>query len=421
LVVICSYSRLITDGVGALVPEAIPDRGQGGEEPDGVRPLPADGTGPDDYPGQPEEAGQGLFVCLPAEHLTLSGFAQGGAADTMAPGPLLAAVMHAVAGEDGSGLAALSDDQLMGVISATRRMECRIAWTQLAAIRELATRRSADAPDGSSADGSGEAAVSEFAADELADELHLSWQSAAGQITYACSVARRLPRSFAAMAAGRLHPVHLRIIEDETGVLSAEDAARADELLAGMAGCKTFGQLRSAARRLVLKLDPDAARRRREAAKRDAHVRRFREDSGNAGMVARELPPDEVLASWQHVEQRALDLRAAGVPGTLQELRVRAYLDLLQERDSRGTQGDQHSKSADDPGAGCDGQDETGGPLSPIDPPGPGDPPGPAGPRPPDTGPSIAALVNITVPLSAILGQSATPGRRRGVRAAGRR
>ena len=52
-------------------------------------------------------------------------------------------------------------------------------------------------------------------------------------------------------------------------------------------------------------------------------------------MIARELPPDEVLASWQHVEQRALDLRAAGVPGTLQELRMRAYLDLLQERDAR--------------------------------------------------------------------------------------
>jgi hypothetical protein len=41
-------------------------------------------------------------------------------------------------------------------------------------------------------------------------------------------------------------------------------------------------------------------------------VRRFAEQSGNAGMVARELPTDEILASWQHVEQRALDLRAAG-------------------------------------------------------------------------------------------------------------
>ena len=97
----------------------------------------------------------------------------------------------------------------------------------------------------------------------------------------------------------------------------------------------TFGELRSAAHKLVLKLDPDAVRKRQEAARREAHVRRFREDSGNAGMVARELPSDEVLASWQHVEQRALDLRAAGMPGTLQDLRVRAYLDLLQERDSR--------------------------------------------------------------------------------------
>jgi len=48
-------------------------------------------------------------------------------------------------------------------------------------------------------------------------------------------------------------------------------------------------------------------------------VRPFRERSGNAGMAARELPSDEVLASWQHVEQRALDLRAAGLPGSLRQ------------------------------------------------------------------------------------------------------
>ena len=83
---------------------------------------------------------------------------------------------------------------------------------------------------------------------------------------------------------------------------------------------------------MVLKLDPEAAARQKEAGRRNAYVQTFREPSGNAGMIARELPSDEVLASWQHVEQRALDLRAAGIPGTLEELRVRAYLDLLQER-----------------------------------------------------------------------------------------
>ena len=127
-------------------------------------------------------------------------------------------------------------------------------------------------------------------------------------------------------------------------MLSAEDAAKADAVLSGQAPGMTFGELRAAAHKLVLKLDPEASRKRKEAAKRDTHVRRFREASGNAGMVARELPSDEVLASWQHVEQRALDLRAAGMPGTLQELRVRAYLDLLQERDSRGQLHDRDSR-----------------------------------------------------------------------------
>ena len=55
---------------------------------------------PDDDPAIPE---QGLYVCLPAEQVTLAGFAQGGEADTMAPGPLLATVVHAVTGEDGGG------------------------------------------------------------------------------------------------------------------------------------------------------------------------------------------------------------------------------------------------------------------------------------------------------------------------------
>ncbi|HEY6313254.1 MAG TPA: HNH endonuclease signature motif containing protein [Streptosporangiaceae bacterium] len=185
-------------------------------------------------------------------------------------------------------------------------------------------------------------------------------------------------------------------------------------MLAGAAGSLTFGKLRAAAHRLVLELDPESAQRRKEAAKQDAHVRRFREDSGNAGMVARELSPDEVLASWQHVEQRALDLRAAGMPGTLQELRVRAYLDLLQERDSRRVPAD-----PDGTGEPAGPQDDGSGPGGGGGPGGHGGPShGPAGSpggggraREPgrDTGPSFAALVNITVPWSALPGPSGAP------------
>jgi Domain of unknown function (DUF222) len=374
--------------------DPFPDPGVDGEEPDGSPLSPAAGTGPDaEDPGPPE---QGLFVCLPAEDLDVSRFAQHGESDSMPPGPLLAEVVHALTGEDGGGLAALSDDQLMGIIAAARRLESRVAWTQLAAIREFAARQKP-----------GRAG---FAADELAYELHMTAQSAAAQIDYASAVASRLPRTFAALAAGQIHPVHLRIIDDETSILGDQDAAKADEELAGKAGSLTFGQLRSQAHRLVLKLDPEAARKRKEAARREAQVRRFREASGNAGMVARELPPDEVLASWQHVEQRALDLRTAGLPGTLQELRVQAYLDLLQERDSRTVPGapDGPQDGTSGPG-GYGGSGGGGAEPQPTAPAGSG-PDGPARPPAPDPGPAVAALVTITVPWSTLAGQSDTPG-----------
>jgi hypothetical protein len=204
--------------------------------------------------------------------------------------------------------------------------------------------------------------------------------------------------------------VHVRIIEDETSVLSDQDAAKADAILADAAPGKTFGELRSAAHKLVLKLDPEAAKKRKESAKQEAHVRPFRENSGNAGMVARELPSDEVLASWQHVEQRALDLRAAGMPGTLRELRVRAYLDLLQERDSRDIPVDGGTGEAGPIGR-YDGPDLPDGPDGKGNPGGNG--PGGPGPAPqpgPAAGPSVAALVTITIPWATLQGRSEGPG-----------
>ena len=344
-----------------------------GQEPDSALPP----TGPDDGPGQ-----QGLYLCLPAGSLDTDQFTQSGPAADMRPDPLLATIIDTVTGEDGKGLAGLSDDQLVGVIAAVRRLESRVAWYSMAAVREFAARNA------------GEGCAVEFAADQLAAELHLTHQSAAGQMDYASTIAGRLPATFDALHAGTIHPVHARIIEDETSVLSPQDAARADAVLAEIAGSLTFGKLRTTAHRLVLELDPESAQRRKEAARQDAHVRRFREDSGNAGMIARELPPDEVLASWQHVEQRALDLRAAGVPGTLQELRVRAYLDLLQERDSRRAPDSAGSAAPDDTGEPSPQDDDSGS--------GRGHQPSR------DTGPSLAALVNITVPWSAWTGQSGT-------------
>ena len=178
-------------------------------------------------------------------------------------------------------------------------MESQIAWARMAALAEFASRPRRQ----------------DFAADEIASAFRLTWLSAAGEIDYACTVARRLPVTLAALAAGKIHPVHVKIIEDVTTILSDEDAAAADEKLAAAAQAKTYGELRAAANALVLKLDPEAVRKRKERARREARVRAFREESGNAGITGRELPSVEVLASMAHVEDRARALRRPACPG----------------------------------------------------------------------------------------------------------
>jgi hypothetical protein len=292
--------------------DPFPDPGEDdGEEPDGSLPPDAE-TGPE----------QGLFLCLPAGEFDPDQFAQSGPSPDLPPGAMTATLMDLVAGPDGSGVAGLSDDQLVGVIAAAKREQSWSAWVEMTGTREFARRAAARGPRG------------QFAADELADELHLTYNSAAGRMDYATIVAERLPASFAALGAGKLDMTRLRIIEEETSILSAEHAAQADAELAQTAGSLTYGKLRAAAHRLVLKLDPEADKRRKEAARRVAEVRRFREESGNAGITARELPSADTLAAWQHVEERAQALRAAGVDGSLDDLRVRAFLELLQGRDS---------------------------------------------------------------------------------------
>jgi hypothetical protein len=138
-------------------------------------------------------------------------------------------------------------------------------------------------------------------------------------------------------------------------------------------------------------------------------VRSFREESGNAGITGRELPAVEVLASMQHVEDRARALRDAGVPGTWEELKVRATLDLLQERDSRPAPAEP-SASGGSEGAVGPGPD-TSGPQDPgpgnSGPGGPGS--GPA-PRVSSEGPSVGAMITITVPHTALNGDTGPAG-----------
>src|SRR5215471_1301388 len=131
-----------------------------------------------------------------------------------------------------------------------------------------------------------------------------------------------------------------------------------------------------------MEVAPEKAKERRENAARFARVERWAEDSGNAALMGRELPPDEVLAADQRITWWAGELRKAGLDGGMDEIRARALLDLLLGRDSRP------------------GQDGAGTGASPA---------GSAAPG------GFAARVNLTVPLGTAAGLADRPGEIAGI------
>ena len=348
-----------------------------------------DDWGPRDLPGGGAEA-----AAAPGW-----GFEAEGAFDVLRPGPMLSEVADAA---HVHGLRHVDDDELTGIIKAWRRITSWGAARELAAIAELARRRpgevddvldpevaahlraAGDAADASSASqglpGSTDSPtgpglpelVSPFLPDELAAALTMTVRAAEMHLLLAAGLATKLPVTAAALEAGLIDMVRARIIAEATRVLTREQAAAVEQLIFPRAGQQTSGQLRAALARAILAADPEAARTRREQAQREARVLRWREDAGTAALSGRDLPSAEVLAADQRISARARELKSAGLAGTMDELRARAYLDFLLGRTGLPEPG------TSDPGAGQPAG-STAGPgrpgVSPADAdPGPGRP-----------------------------------------------
>jgi Domain of unknown function (DUF222) len=388
-----------------------------------------------------------------------SGFASRDVLDVALPDPALAGFADAAAsGGVGVGrvYADLSDDELIGVLGGWRKTEAWAAAGRLSAVAELISRRpaesaggpgTADGPTlgpsvipgdvpaasggtdcgggpaagnyagddggGSNAPAAGEyaggvgrgkipAGWGKFCGDELAVAMAISRPAAERMLALAHDLAARLPLTARALHEGVIDLYKAQIIAEATRVLDDAAAAAAEAALlgAGVDG-KTPGQIRAAAGRAVLHADPSAARRRREEAQKDARVELWREDAGTAALCGFGLPPDAALAADQRIRDRTIELKAAGVPGTMDQLRVRAYLDALLGQDTAAA-------ARQDPCA----------PREPHDP-GGAEPPAASTPDPgassPGTGPGapsagMAAQINLTIPLATLLGLADRPG-----------
>jgi hypothetical protein len=219
-----------------------------------------------------------------------AGFAAGGVGDRLAPGPVLAGLVDdARAG----GLGTLSDDELIGVLRAGRRLASWAASIELAVAGDLMRRRLDQ-------DAAGQTGAAEHADAEVAAALTLTGR-AAGRLLDLALVLQRLPRTARALAAGVIDVPRAMAIADEVAGLAEEHVAGVEEPVLARAAGQTTTQVRAAARRAAIAADASAVRKRREQAQREARMERWAEQAGTAALVGRDLPPAGTLAADQHL------------------------------------------------------------------------------------------------------------------------
>jgi hypothetical protein len=330
-------------------------------------------------------------------------FGQDKAADVLRPGPVLAALTaQAVA-----GAGALTDNELIGVLQAGRRLANLAAYQQTVVIAEFARRRQAEFEAARTRGVPVGCRDGEFPGEELAMELVDTGPYTGARIDAAIELTNRLPRTLAAMGAGTVDLARACTIASRTRAMNDTDAAYADEILAEAAPGLRPDQLARKAAALEMKLAPEAVRARKELARQlGQRVETRREESGNASLSGRELDTTDVMASKAYIDAVALKLRGSGlVGGTLDRLRALALVDLTQGRDPldriKPRQATGSSGPAPGPAAGPAGE------------PAPAARPGESGgspARPGDPAP-LPALINLLVPAGTLLGWGTTPAR----------
>ncbi len=293
-------------------------------------------------------------------------FGQDRAADAMRPGPLLAALTAQTASSPGS----LTDNELIGVLQAARRMANLAAYQQTVAIAEFARRRQAEFEAAKARGVPVGCRDGEFPGEELTMELVATGPYTSARIDTAIELAARLPRTLAGMADGLIDLTRACTIASRTRSMTNEDAAYADEVLAATAPGLRPDQLARKAAALELKLAPEAVKARKELARHlDQRVEARREESGNASLAGRELGTADVIASKAYIDAIAVKLRNSGlIEGGLGRLRALALVDLTQGRNPLDRIKPQRATNSADTNTAPGGKNTAPGGKPPADP-----------------------------------------------------
>ncbi|WP_020518723.1 HNH endonuclease signature motif containing protein [Catelliglobosispora koreensis] len=180
--------------------------------------------------------------------------------------------------------------------------------------------------------------VREFAPVEVASSLAWSRQAATAKLAFAREVLE-LSAVFGSLSRGEIDLPKARVFCEETRVLPPESARDVCGQLLPEAPGLTTGQLRAKLSRLVLTIDPHAAKARHREKVASRRLVFEPDRDGCAGLFALDLPADRARAAANAVHAQARMARAAGDARSMDQLRADIFLDLLSGKPSGGRGG----------------------------------------------------------------------------------
>src|ERR1700733_8734960 len=265
-----------------------------------------------------------------------------------------------------------SSRDLVGMAEGFRRVASWAQAGELAMIAEVAVRSAAADPRAGLAEDGRPALLTEDATAQVSLGLTLSHTGAEAWTGLAVTLRWRLPRTAAALAAGRIDTYRAKILAEAVIPLSDAAARAVEDRVLPQAGDLTYGQLHAAVRRAVIAVDPEGAEHRRAAAERRAKLSLYPDQDGTATLVGARLPAVQAAAAYAKICAIANAMKAAGAGGGVHFLRCQALLGLILATlppippPAGGPPDNEPPPDDDDDGGGGEG-DEGGGGWAPDD------------------------------------------------------
>jgi hypothetical protein len=206
----------------------------------------------------------------------------------------------------GTDPAALDDFDLVELLKATGRAAANVEAMQVRVLAELARRpryaRCAGDPGGRHEHDSARAA-----ADEASAAMQWTPRYADSKVNDALNLAEKLPATLRALHEGRIDAYRARVIAEETVPLADRPGllAEVEAKLLGTAGAKTGPQVRAHAKKVVLAVAPEVAEQRRKKARRSRGVDKPYECGNGMGQLGITGPIEGLAAFWLAVDAAA--------------------------------------------------------------------------------------------------------------------